>query len=119
MCVQFCLSVAEISSNGELAAKAESAADSDINTDVEVASDSTYVVPTNFQEDLNALSIDRVANSVNVEQEEEEEEVSEGESGTDSDDSLSPPSSSKSALLEEAKVAALKGLNDRSGLSAR
>jgi hypothetical protein len=132
MCVQFCLSVAEISSSAEAAGAEDTmdtAMDVDMNTEgdgemtTDMGSDSTFVVPTVFQEELKALSVDRTAESNS---EEEEGNNSEGNSGsdsssdtdTDSDDALSPPSSSQSAPLEEAKVAALKGLNDRSGTSA-
>jgi hypothetical protein len=131
MCVQFCLSVAEISSSAE-AAGGEGAMDTpmeiDANTEgdgdliTDMSSDSTFVVPTVFQEELKALSVDRTAENNS---EEEGGRKGEGNSETfsssdtdtdsDSDDALSPPSSSQSALLEEAKVAALKGLNDRSG----
>lgn len=140
MCVQFCLSVAEISSSAEAATgvvdNMDAAMDIDMNADGDVEGDgdvaadmgvdSTFVVPTVFQEELKALSIGRTAGSI---EEEEGNADGEGKNDTDSDsdgdddgdgdgdsdDTLSPSSSSNSALLEEAKVAALKGLNDRSG----
>jgi hypothetical protein len=144
MCVQFCLSVAEISSSAEAATGVEdnidAAMDIDMNADgdgdgdgdgdvaADMGVDSTFVVPTVFQEELKALSIGRTAGSIEEEEgnadgegnndtdsDSDNDDDNDGDGDGDSDDTLSPSSSSNSALLEEAKVAALKGLNDRSG----
>lgn len=111
MCVQFCLSVAELASGREKEKEAGVALND--GDRVCIDKESSLVGASDMSKSIEAVdgASEEVKGDVDIEEERENE--------NENDDviEISPPSETEKIafLLEGAKAAALKGLNDRSG----
>ena len=111
MCVQFCLSVAELASGREK--EGEAGEELNVGDRVCIDKEGSLISISDMSESIEAVdgASEEVKGDVIIEEEKEKEK--------EDDDviEISPPSETENIafLLEGAKAAALKGLNDRSG----
>lgn len=120
MCVQFCLSVAELARGSEK--KNEAGEELNVGDRVCMDKETSLISMSDMAESIDAIdgASEEVKGDVDIEEEEdignEMEKVKENENGDVIEVSLPPSEAENIAfLLEGAKAAALKGLNDRSG----
>ena len=117
MCVQFCLSVAELARGSEK--KNEAGEELNVGDRVCMDKGTSLISMSDMSESIEGAS-EEVKGDVDTEEKKdignEIEKVEENENGDVIEVSLPPSETENIAfLLEGAKAAALKGLNDRSG----